>query len=300
MITIDPMNDVLPAAPGDHGVRDAESSLSEVVTVIRPRPGWIAINWEELAQAHELFVTLVARDLMVRYKQTVLGVAWAVLQPVLTMLVFWVIFGLLLKVKTGVVPYALFAYAALVPWMFFANAVTSASQSLLVNQNLLTKIYFPRLYVPGATIGGALVDMFIGLGLLAILMPAYHYGPTWNLLALPLVVVLAFAATLGAGLALAALTLLYRDLRFVIPFALQIMIYASGVQIPLEEILPRPYQLVVALNPMYGIIGGFRSAILGLPWDFATLAISTLSSAALLTFGLFFFRKTERLFADIA
>ena len=300
MSTTNHLSATLPPASADFDRPEPQAHTGPelIETVIRARPGWIAINWDELIQSHELFYTLVSRDLMVRYKQTVLGVAWAVIQPVLSMVVFTVIFGMLLKIKTDV-PYPLFSYAALVPWMFFANAVSGASLSLLTQQHLLTKIYFPRLYVPAAAIGGFLVDMAIGLGLFAILMPIYRFVPGWGLLALPLLVVLTFAATLGIGLTLAAVTLLYRDLRFVIPFALQIMIYVSGVQVPMDS-LPRPIQLAAALNPMYGIIVAYRSSILGMPWDLGALAVSTLSTAAILAFGLFFFRRTERLIADIA
>lgn len=276
-----------------------ESGAASFETVIRPRPGWIAVNWGELLQSHELFQTLILRDLKIRYKQTVLGVAWAVIQPVFTMIVFSIIFGRMVGITTGDVPYPLFVFAALVPWTFYSNAVTGAGLSLLTHQNLLTKIYFPRLYVPAATVGGFLVDMAIGLALFVFLMPFYHYGPTWSLLALPLVILLAFAATLGIGLTLAAATILYRDLRFVIPFVLQIQMYLSGVIVPLDKLLPRHYQYAAALNPMYGIINAFRSSILGLSWDFGTLAVSLISTVALLGYGLFFFRKTERLIADI-
>jgi lipopolysaccharide transport system permease protein len=275
-----------------------ESGPGEIETVIKPRPGWIAINWAELVRSHELFYTLVGRDLKIRYKQTVLGVAWAVIQPLATMIVFSLTFGRILKPDTGAVPYPLFVLAGLVPWNFFSVAVGNASQSLLAHQNLLTKIYFPRLYVPAATVGSALVDMAISLSLFAFLMPFYGYLPGWGLLALPLLVLLAFAASLGVGLATAAATIMYRDLRFVIPFCLSLLMYLSPVIYKLDAI-PRPLQLLGSLNPMFGIINGFRSAILGMPWDFGTLAVSTLSSALLLVFGLFFFRRTERLFADI-
>jgi lipopolysaccharide transport system permease protein len=275
-----------------------ESGPGAVETVIRPRPGWIAVNWGELLHSHELFYTLVLRDLKIRYKQTVLGIAWAVIQPVLTMIVFTFIFGRMMKVQTGDVPYPLFVFAGLVPWTFFSNAVSGAALSLLTHQNLLTKIYFPRLYVPAATVGGFLVDLGIGLVLFVILMPFYHYAPGWGLLALPLVIVLSFAAALGIGLTLAAATLLYRDLRFVIPFALQIAMFVSPVIFSLDK-LPRPIQYAAALNPMFGIINAYRSSILGLPWDLGTLAVSMVSTGALLVFGLFFFRKTERLIADI-
>ena len=302
MSTNDPLNVTLPPGSIDLPLSRADASddsgPGSVETVIRPRPGWIAVNWGELLQSHELFYTLIIRDLKIRYKQTVLGVAWAVIQPVFTMIVFTIVFSKMAGIKTGEVPYPLFSFAALVPWTFFSNAVSGAGLSLLTHQNLLTKIYFPRLYVPASTVGGFLVDMAIGLSLFVFLMPFYHYGPSWSLLALPLVIALCFAATLGIGLTLAAATILYRDLRFVIPFVLQIMIYVSGVIIPMDS-LPRPAQYAVALNPMFGIIGAFRSSILGTPWDLGTLGVSTLSSMVLLAFGLFFFRKTERLIADI-
>jgi homopolymeric O-antigen transport system permease protein len=275
-----------------------ESGPGAIETVIRPRTGWIAINWGELVRSHELLYTLVSRDLKIRYKQTVLGVAWAIIQPVSTMVVFSFIFGRMVGIDTGDVPYPLFVFAGLVPWNFFNVAVHNAAVSLLNHQNLLTKIYFPRLYVPTAAIGSALVDMAISLSLFMFLMPYYGHLPGWGLLALPSLIVLAFTASLGLGLTLAAATILYRDLRFVIPFGLQLLMYLSPVIYRIDQI-PRPLQLVASLNPMFGIINGFRSSILGTPWDFGTLAVSTASSAILLVFGLFFFRKTERLFADI-
>jgi lipopolysaccharide transport system permease protein len=229
-----------------------------------------------------------------------LGVAWAVLQPLSQMLVFSFTFGILLEVRSGAVPYPLFVFAGLVPWTFFSIGVNNAALSLLQYQNLLTKIYFPRLYIPAVAVGSALVDMAIGMTMFLFLIPFYHWAIGWEILALPLVVLLAFVATLGLGLTLAAATVLYRDLRFVVPFGIQLAMYLSPVffQINLEKV-PRALQLVAALNPMFGVINGFRSSILGLPWDFPTLAISSLSATGLLVFGLLFFRKTERLIADI-
>ena len=276
------------------GVVDGPESIE---MIIRARPGWIAVNWAELVQSYELFFTLILRDLMVRYKQTVLGVAWAIIQPVFTMIIFTVIFGQMLQTKTDA-PYPLFVYAALVPWTFFANSVNASALSLLNNQNMLSKIYFPRLYVPSALVGGALVDMIIALSLFGILMPYYHYGPSWSLLALPLVIVVTFVAALGIGLTLASLTILYRDLRFVIPFMLQLMMFVSGVITPIG-LSHRSSQYLLALNPMYGIISAFRSAILGFSWDLGPLSVSVLSTIGLFLFGLFFFRRTERLIADI-
>lgn len=286
------------AADPRQTVDDDNSGPGSVVTVIRPRTGWIAVNWAELIHSHELFATLVGRDLMIRYKQTVLGVAWAVLQPLATMIVFSLVFGRTLNVQTGDLPYPMFVLAGQIPWMFFSLAVANASTSLLQHQNLLTKIYFPRLYVPAATIGSALVDMGIGLCLLFVLMPFFGLFPGWGILALPLMVLLAFVATLGFGLTLSALTILYRDLRFVIPFALQLGMFVSPVLYKMDR-MSRPLQYLAALNPMYGIINGFRSSILGEPWDLPTLAVSVLSASSALLFGMFFFRKTERLMSDI-
>jgi lipopolysaccharide transport system permease protein len=297
MSTTDELQSTLRPTPTDD--LSLDYSPASIETIIKPRLGWIAVNWAELYQSHELFYTLIIRDLKVRYKQTVLGVAWAVIQPVFTMVVFTVIFGRLVGVNSGSVPYPLFVFAALVPWTFFTNAVTGAGLSLVANQNMLTKIYFPRLYVPAATIGGFLVDMGIGLTLFLFLLPFYGYYPGWSLLALPFVIALTFTAAFGIGLILAAATVLYRDLRFVIPFCLQSLMYVSPVIYGADKI-PRSLQPVAALNPMLGIINAFRSSILNMPWDFPSLAISIVSTAGLFIFGLFFFRKTERLIADIA
>jgi lipopolysaccharide transport system permease protein len=290
-----------PGPIDDHGPGpdpEDDSGPGSVETIIRPRPGWIAVNWSELLHSHELFSTLIVRDLKVRYKQTVLGVAWAVIQPVFTMVVFTVIFGQLVGVSSGNVPYPLFVFAALVPWTFFSNAVSGAGLSLLTQQHLLTKVYFPRLYVPAATVGGFLVDMAIGLALFLFLMPLYGYYPGWGLLALPFVVVLIFIAALGIGLMLAAATVLYRDLRFVIPFVMQTLMYVSPVIYDGSQL--GKYKYIAALNPMCGIINAFRSSILGTPWDLGSLAISIVSTVGLFIFGIFFFRKTERLISDIA
>jgi len=280
-------------------VDEAEDGMASFETVIRPRRGWISVDWAELYHSHELFYTLVIRDIKIRYKQTVLGVAWAVIQPVFTMVVFTVVFGRLVGVKTDSVPYPLFALAALVPWTFFTNAVMGAALSLVNQQHLLTKIYFPRLYVPAATVGGFMVDLAIGLALFVLVMPFYGYSPGWEILALPAIIALTFLATIGVGLILAAATVMYRDLRFVIPFVLQTLMYVTPV-IYKADVLPRWVQYAAALNPMFGIINAYRASILGMPWDLPTLAISTASTAAMLVFGLFFFRRSEPLFADIA
>lgn len=278
-----------PGAQGDPG---------EIVRVIRPSRGWIAVDWKELYQSRELFDTLVLRDIKVRYKQTVLGVAWAVIQPLASMIVFTVIFGNFQGVKPPDMPYPLFVFAGLVPWTFFTNAVTSASTSLLSQQHLLTKIYFPRLYLPASNIGAYLVDMAVGFVMLFLLMAYFQYTPSWHLVFLPLVLLLNFSAALGIGLILAAMTILYRDLRFIVPFLLQLFMFASPIFYQ-PRILPWGVQVLVGLNPMAGTISAYRWCFFATPVEPAALAVSIVSSFAALVFGLFFFRKSERFFADI-
>lgn len=267
--------------------------------VICARSGWVPIDWRELVHFRELLYFLVWRDLKVRYKQTVLGVAWAVLQPVFSMLVFTVIFGRLAKIDSEGFPYAVFVYAGLLPWTFFSSAVGLAGQSLINQQNLLTKIYFPRLFIPTASIGASLVDMGISFLVYMLILAWYRVMPSWQIVFVPGLVALTTMCVLGFGYILAALTVSYRDFRFVIPFMLQAMMYVSPVVYPVSMV-PAKYQWILALNPMAGIIDGYRSAILGKPWNFSTLAISAAVSAGLFVFGLFYFRKTERMFADIA
>lgn len=267
--------------------------------VIRPRSGWIGIDWRELWDGRELLYFLVQRDVKVRYKQTVLGVAWAVLQPVFTMIVFTVIFGRFAKIPSDGLPYAIFVFAGLLPWTYFSSNINQASMSLLNQQSLLTKIYLPRLFIPASAVGSGLVDLMVSFLVFALLMAYYGIGLTWSVLAVPLLVVLTTAASLGAGLSLAALIVTYRDFRYVVPFMVQSLMYISPVIYPVSMVPPQ-WQPLLALNPMAGIIDGFRSALLGVPWNFTTLAISAAASLLLLVHGLFYFRKTERVFADIA
>jgi lipopolysaccharide transport system permease protein len=277
----------------------AVDAHERVETVIQPRPGWISINWRELYEARELLYFLVWRDVAVRYKQTVLGVAWAVLQPFFSMVVFTIIFGNFAKMPSDGHPYAVFVYAGLLPWMFFSTAVAGASQSLVNQQSLLTKIYLPRVFVPTASIGGGLVDFGVSFLVFAGLMLFYGVAPKWDVVAVPLLVALTVIAALGVGLTLAAVTVTYRDFRYVIPFMIQVWMYVSPVIYPVSMV-PRQWQWLLAINPMAGIIDGFRSALLGAPWNPLALAISAASSIVLLIYGLFYFRKTERRFADIA
>ncbi len=270
--------------------------------VIRPRRGWIGIDWNELIHYRELLFFLVWRDVKVRYKQAILGVAWAVLQPVFAMLVYTMfgkIGGFESKLTTDV-PIHVWIYAGLLPWMFFATAIGMGGMSLVSQQHLLTKIYFPRLFIPTATIGGALFDMCVSAGVFAILMLTNGIVPSWEVVFIPLLLILQLMAGLGAAYTLAALTVSYRDFRFIIPFMVQLLIFVSFVFIPLESISPR-LQWLASLNPFTGIIDAYRAAIFSdHPWRLTNLLISGLTASSMFVFGLFYFRKTERRFADIA
>ena len=272
---------------------------TEHVTVIRPRRGWIAVDWRELWEHRELLGFLVQRDIKVRYKQTVLGVAWAVLQPVFAMLIFTVVFGRFAKIPSENVPYAVFVYAGLLPWTFFSTSVTQSAQSLISQEALLTKIYLPRMFVPAAPVGGALVDLTISFGVFAVIMAYHRQVPGWGILAIPALVLMTIATALGVGLLLASLTVSYRDFRFVVPFMMQVWMYASPVIYPVN-LVPAEYRWVLALNPLGGIIDGFRAALLGRPFDLPTLAVSAATGAGVLLLGIFYFRKMERRFADLA
>jgi lipopolysaccharide transport system permease protein len=238
------------------------------------------------------------RDILVRYKQTVLGVTWAVIRPLVTMLVFTVIFGRIAKLPSEGVPYPVLVFAAMLPWMFFASALTESSNSLIGNANLVSKVYFPRLLVPTSSVVVCVVDFAINAVLIAGLMVIYGVLPTWRVLALPALLVLTFALAIGGGLWLAALNVAYRDFRHLVPFIVQIGLYISPVGFS-SSVLPEQWRLLYALNPMVGVIDGFRWAICApaqAPWQ--SLAVSVPVIAVLLMSGLWFFRRTERTFAD--
>ncbi len=266
--------------------------------VIRPQPGWIAIDWREMWAYRELLVFLIWRDVSVRYKQTVLGVAWAVVQPLLMMLIFTLVFGRFMRMPTTV-PYPVFVFAGLMPWTFFSQGFGAAAVSLANQHALLTKVYFPRLFVPVSAAMVFLVDMAITMALYAALMIIYGVAPSWGIIWLPLLIALTVVATLGLGIILAALTVFYRDFKHIVPFMTMILMYTAPVAYPIT-INSTAWRSLLALNPMFGIVGAYRSAILGLPWDLPSLAISTTMSVVLFVFALFYFRRTERAFADYA
>lgn len=256
--------------------------------------------WRDLWRYRELFYFLAWRDLLVRYKQTVIGVAWALLRPLLTMLVFTIVFGTLAKLPSAGAPYPILVFAALLPWQFFANALSEASNSLIGNANLISKVYFPRMIVPASSIITSFVDFLISGVILVGLMVWYRFLPGWRLLTLPFFIALAFAAAMGFGLWLTALNVKYRDFRFVVPFIVQFGLYVSPVGFS-SDIIPARWRLLYSLNPMVGVIDGFRWAILGgeaqIYWP--GFALSLVIVALVLVWGIYYFRKTEKNFADI-
>jgi lipopolysaccharide transport system permease protein len=252
----------------------------------------------DLYRFRELFGFLAWRDILVRYKQAVFGILWAVLPPFLTMLVFVVVFGKLAKMSSGSVPYPIMVYTAMLPWQLFASAFANIANSLVSNSNLLSKVYFPRLIVPVSAAIVAFVDFLIASVILAGMMVFYRFVPSWHAVFLPFFVLMLFMTVLGVGLYIAALNVKYRDFRYVVPFIVQFGIYVSPVGFS-SSVVPEKWYVLYALNPMVGIIDGFRWAVLGVPCSPLTIGYAFVVSAAVLVFGFAYFRKTERNFADI-
>jgi lipopolysaccharide transport system permease protein len=278
--------------------RKVESSTGEVVR-IRPRAGWRAMDLAELWRYRELLWFLAARDIKLRYKQTALGVAWAVIQPLFTMFLFSIFFGRLGGIPSDGMPYPLFTLCALLPWQLFAYALMQSSNSIVNEQRLITKVYFPRLIVPISSVLSGLVDFTVAFVLLLAMMTWYGQTPSWAVVTVPLFVLLALAAALAVGLWLAALNVQYRDFRYTIPFLTQLWLFASPVAYP-SSLVPEAWRPLYGLNPMAGVIEGFRWALLNkadLSWEL--LAASTAAVAIMLTGGLFYFQRMEKTFADI-
>jgi lipopolysaccharide transport system permease protein len=266
--------------------------------VIEASRGWSPLRLKELWAYRELIYFLAWRDVKVRYKQTALGILWAVFQPFMTMVVFRVFFGALAGIPSDGLPYPLFALAALVPWMFFSNAVGTAAGSLLGNATLLTRVYFPRLAIPIAGIAAAAVDLVCTLGVFALVAGYFRHAPGASLFLLPCVVVVAAVVALGVGIWLAALTARFRDVRYLIPFFLQLWLFATPVAYP-SSLVPARWQTLYALNPMVGVIDGFRSVLLGQPdMSFARLAWAAAVGMVVLVTGALVFRRIERTLAD--
>lgn len=269
------------------------------VTIIEPVKGWIRPDLRDLWHYRDLLYFLVWRDLKVRYKQTVLGAAWAIIQPFFTMVVFSIFFGRLGRIPSEGVPYPIFAYAALVPWTYFANALAQASNSLVEQQNVITKVYFPRLLVPLAPIVAGLVDLGIAFVVLLGMMLYFGIAPTPAVLALPLFVLLAVATAWAVGLWLSALNVQYRDFRYTVPFLVQFWLFATPIAYP-STLVPQCWRALYGLNPMAGVVDGFRWALLrNAPAPGPLLVVSIVAVLALLLGGLYYFRRMEESFADV-
>jgi homopolymeric O-antigen transport system permease protein len=278
-----------------HGAR-----LEPPAQTIEPSSGWVQIDWGEIWRYRELLCFLTWRDVKIRYKQTVLGAAWAILQPFMTMVVFSLFFGRLagLGNRTGGVPYPIYVYAGLLPWTFFANSITNSGNSLVGSSNLITKVYFPRLIIPLAAVGAGLVDLGVSFAVLLGMMAYYGTPLSWQLLLVPLFLLGTLLAATGVGTLLSALTVAYRDFRYVVPFMVQLWMFATPVIYP-SSIIPKQWHWLLSLNPMAGLIDGFRAAFLARPLDWPHIGLSLAVAAALFFCGAAYFRSTERRFADI-
>jgi lipopolysaccharide transport system permease protein len=270
------------------------------LTIVEPPRGWQGLDLREIWQFRDLLFFLIWRDVKVRYKQTALGAAWAVLQPLLMMVVFSVFFGKLAGVSSGDLPYPVFALAGLLPWTFFATAVAGAGNSVVGSERLVTKVYFPRLAVPFSAVGAAVVDFAVACGLLAVLMPFFGIVPGLGLLVSPIIFGVIFLAVIGVGALLAAANVAYRDFRYVIPFLVQLWMFAT----PTVYVQPGTdgggwVQALLALNPMTGLIAAFRASVLGTPIPWSALGLASIAVVGVCLVGCYYFRKMEDSFADI-
>jgi lipopolysaccharide transport system permease protein len=266
---------------------------------IEPSVGWVSLKLGELLKYRELIYFLIWRDIKVRYKQTVLGVAWAIIQPLFTMLVFSLFFGRLAKIPSDGIPYPIFSYAALVPWTFFSNGLSLASNSLVGNANLIKKVYFPRLAIPLATVLAGVVDFILAFIVLIGMMAYFGFVPTINILWLPLLLLLALITALGVSLWFSALNVEFRDVRYIMPFLTQFWLFSTPIAYP-SSLLSEPWRTLYGLNPMVGVVEGFRWALLGTKTAPGTIVfVSALAALALLTSGALYFRRMEKTFADV-
>jgi lipopolysaccharide transport system permease protein len=281
-------------------MRMTTDSRSDASTIrIRPSSGWISLRLRDLWQYRELLYFLVWRDIKVRYKQTVLGAAWAIIQPFFTMVVFSIFFGRLANTPSDGIPYPIFSYAALVPWTFFANGLLNSSTSLVTNANLITKVYFPRMVIPVAAVLSGVVDFALAFVVLLGMMIFYGIAPTANVVWLPLLLLLALITSLGVGLWLSAMNVNFRDVRYTVPFLTQFWLLATPIAYS-SSLLNEPWRTLYGLNPMVGVVEGFRWALLGV--DTAPgpmILVSTVVAVVLLITGAFYFRRLEKSFADV-
>ena len=278
---------------------ELDNAESLPVTRIERASGWISLNLGEVWRYRELLYFLIWRDVVVRYKQTALGASWAIIQPVMTMVVFSLVFGRLSAIPSDGIPYPLFSFAALVPWTFFANGLTQSSNSLVGSANLIQKVYFPRLMIPAASVLGGAVDFALAFVVLLGMMAYYGIAPTINIVWLPLFLLLAVATALGVGLWLSALNVRFRDVRYVVPFITQFWLFATPIAYP-SSLLDEPWRTLYGLNPMAGVVEGVRWALLGTKTaPGPMIGLSAVAATLLLVGGAYYFRRMERAFADI-
>ena len=270
----------------------------EPVVIIEANRRSLWFDLQKLWHYRDLLFVLTVRDIKVRYKQTILGILWVVIQPVFMMVFFTLIFGRLAGMPSDGVPYPIFAYAGLLPWTFFSNALNSSANSLVGNSSLITKVYFPRMIIPIASVGAVLVDFVIAFGLLILLMFYYGIGFSWNILMLPFLALLTALAAIGAGMLMSALNVKYRDIRYALPFIIQIGMFATPIIYP-SSLISEKWSWLLKLNPLTGIVEAFRSAIFGKPFDFAALGISIFMIIIIMIYSIYNFRRMERGFADI-
>jgi lipopolysaccharide transport system permease protein len=277
----------------------AVDSLPEKpIVVIEPSKAWVALNFRDLWHYRDLLYILMMRDIKVRYKQTALGAAWAIIQPLFTMLIFTLFFGRLAGMPSDNIPYPLFAYAGLLPWTFFSNAITNSGNSLVGSSNLITKVYFPRMIIPTAAVGSGLLDFLIAFVLLIGLMFYYGAGLSINILMLPVLIVLTSLLAIGVGMWMSALNVKYRDIRYALPFLVQLGLFATPIIYP-ASLVPEKYRWLLWLNPVAGQIEAYRSAFFGKPFDWLALGISTALTLIILFYAAFMFKRMEKSFADI-
>lgn len=285
--------------PKQEEVALAAERAAQPILVIEPTKGWVNLQLRELWAYRELLYFLAWRDVKLRYKQTVLGAAWAIIQPFFTMVVFSLFFGNLANIPSDGIPYPLFSFAALVPWTFFANALNASANSLVGGAQLIKKVYFPRLVVPIASVLAGVVDFALAFIVLIGMMLYFGVIPTVNVLWLPYLLLLALTTSLGVGLWLSAMNVQFRDIRYVVPFLTQIWMYATPIVYP-SSLIPETWRALYGINPMVGVIEGFRWALLGTNTPPGPiLLVSSLAAAALLVSGAFYFRRMERTFADV-
>jgi lipopolysaccharide transport system permease protein len=282
--------------------RPAETQPSEAPAAgairVQPRPGWRALELRDLWNYRELLYFLAQRDVKVRYKQTVLGASWVVIQPFITMVVFSVFFGHLAKIPSNGVPYPVFSFAALVPWTFFSTSITMSANSLVMTPDLVTKIFFPRIIMPVASVVAGLIDVGVAFLFLLGIMLFYGVLPGTEVLLIPALFLLLIVTTLGVGIWLSALNVEYRDVRYAMTFLVQLWLYVTPVVFP-SSLVPEPWRTVLGINPMAGVVEGFRWALLGIEVSPGLIGVSVLSATVILFSGLFYFRRVEDRFADV-